>query len=311
MGLFNIFGEKKKEKEDVKEITVTAKGTPAKKAADDKPLPKEEASATTGITVTTQGTPATKAADMPLEKVTPKEVGTLDMVIAFDTTGSMADYIKDVRRQVVELIPILFNNNENMRLGIVAFGDYCDMENAYEYGKAYQVIQPTDNQNDLVRFVLHSRNTSGGDHDEFYELVLKKIIDETPWRKNASKVIILISDDVPHPLGYRCMPYVKDNQIDWRNEAKRAAAMGIRIDTVAIGYHKWYEELSAMTNGVSIPFHSSYKTARMIRAAAYARGSKAARSRFDMDYDRAMDDDDEEMKAIYRRYRREREDIEF
>lgn len=31
-------------------------------------------------------------ADKPLEKIAPKEVGTLDMMIAFDTTGSMAAY---------------------------------------------------------------------------------------------------------------------------------------------------------------------------------------------------------------------------
>ena len=304
------FFKKKRETVIEEEATVCTKGTSCKK--EDKPLDKKETATVEEVTATSKETPAKDATGSNLmNKIAPKEVGTLDMVIAFDTTGSMADYIDDVRQQVVELIPILFNNNENMRLGIVAFGDYCDMENAYEYGKAYQVIQPTDSENDLVRFVLHSRDTSGGDHDEFYELVLKKIIDETPWRENASKVIILISDDVPHPLGYRCMPYVKDNQIDWRNEAKRAAAMGIRIDTVSIEYHEWYEELSAMTNGVNIPFRSSHKTARMIRAAAYARGSRAARSKFDMDYDRAMDDDDEEMKAIYRRYRREREDLEF
>lgn len=39
------------------------------------------------------------------EKVTPKGKGKLDMVIAFDTTGSMAAYIDDVRRQVAEMIP--------------------------------------------------------------------------------------------------------------------------------------------------------------------------------------------------------------
>lgn len=37
----------------------------------------------------------------------PKKQGVLDMVIAFDTTGSMAAYIEDVRKQVAELIPRL------------------------------------------------------------------------------------------------------------------------------------------------------------------------------------------------------------
>ena len=62
-----------------------------------------------------------------LNKVAPKDIGVLDMVIAFDTTGSMAAYIGAVRKEVSELVPRLFKDNENLRLGIVAFGDYCDM----------------------------------------------------------------------------------------------------------------------------------------------------------------------------------------
>ena len=60
-----------------------------------------------------------------MEQVSPKGKGKLDMVIAFDTTGSMSAYIDDVRRQVAEMIPRIFKDNEDLRLGIVAFGDYC------------------------------------------------------------------------------------------------------------------------------------------------------------------------------------------
>ena len=104
------------------------------------------------------------------------------MVIAFDTTGSMAMYIEAVRKEVAELVPRLFKDNDNLRLGIVAFGDYCDMKSATEFGDAYQCLMPTDNENDIIKFVRNSRDTGGGDGDEFYELVIKKIVDETPWR---------------------------------------------------------------------------------------------------------------------------------
>ena len=49
----------------------------------------------------------------------------------------MAAYIEAVRKEVAELGPRLFKDNENLRLGIVAFGDYCDMISATEFGKAY------------------------------------------------------------------------------------------------------------------------------------------------------------------------------
>lgn len=40
-----------------------------------------------------------------MDAVAPKSIGKLDMMIAFDTTGSMAQYIGAVRQEVAELIP--------------------------------------------------------------------------------------------------------------------------------------------------------------------------------------------------------------
>lgn len=210
-----------------------------------------------------------------MEQVAPKGKGRLDMVIAFDTTGSMAAYIDDVRHQVAEMIPRIFKDNEDLRLGIVAFGDYCDMKDRDTFGDAYQCIPLTDNENDIIRFVRESKDTGGGDGDEFYELVLKKIIDESPWREDSSKAILLIADADPHEVGYTYRDHVVGNQIDWRAEARKAADMMIKIDTVSICGRPWYKELSAMTNGISVPFRSSGKTGTMIETATTARSAMA------------------------------------
>lgn len=210
-----------------------------------------------------------------MNKVTPKGQGKLDMVIAFDTTGSMAAYIEDVRHQVADMIPRLFKDNEDLRLGIVAFGDYCDMENRDIFGDAYQCMPLTDNENDIIKFVKESKDTSGGDGDEFYELVLKRIIDESPWREDSSKAILLIADADPHEIGYTYRDYVVGNQISWKVEAQKAADMKIKIDTVSIAGRPWYKELSAMTNGISVPFKSSNKTGTMIETATTARSAMA------------------------------------
>ena len=241
-----------------------------------------------------------------LGKVAPKAIGVLDMVIAFDTTGSMAAYIDAVRREVSELIPRLFKDNDNLRLGIVAFGDYCDMNSATDFGDAFQCLMPTDNENDIIKFIRESRDTSGGDGDEFYELVIKKIVEETPWRKDATKAILLISDANPHPLGYTYKDHVVGNQIDWRKEAEKAAFMKIKIDTVTITDEPWYKELSKMTNGISVPFESGYKTARLVEAATMSRGSMASRMKFDK---MARSCADEEMSAVFNSYRKERDDV--
>jgi hypothetical protein len=241
-----------------------------------------------------------------LNKVAPKDIGVLDMVIAFDTTGSMAAYIDAVRKEVADLVPRLFKDNENLRLGIVAFGDYCDMVSATEFGDAYQCLMPTDNENDIIKFIRESHDTNGGDGDEFYELVIKKIVEETPWRDDATKAILLISDAEPHPLGYTYEDFVVGNQIDWRKEAQKAASKMIKIDTVTITDAPWYKELSRMTNGVSVPFESGHKTARLVEAATMSRGSVTARMKFDM---LAKECDDEELAAVYHSYRKEREDV--
>jgi hypothetical protein len=257
----------------------------------------------THVEVVTDDASTTKKA---FEDVAPKEVGKLDMVIAFDTTGSMSAYIDAVRKEVADLIPKLFKDNPELRLGIVAFGDYCDMRNAKDFGIAYQCIMPTDNENELIRFIKESKDTSGGDGDEFYELVIKKIVEETPWREGSSRSILLIADAEPHELGYTYENIIEGNQIDWREEARKAAALKIKIDTVTITEARWFRELSALTNGTSVPFQTGYKTGRLMEAAIYAKGSWKAREIFDRMEAECLDD---EMRNVYRKYRKEREDL--
>ena len=258
---------------------------------------------TTTIT-TEESVGAENKEQKPFEKVTPEKIGILDMVIAFDTTGSMSAYIDAVRQEVAELIPRLFKDNEDLRLGIVAFGDYCDMNNAQDFGDAYQCLMPTNNENDIIKFVRETRNTSGGDGDEFYELVIKKIVEETPWREDSTRAILLISDAEPHPLGYTYKDYVVGNQIDWRKEASKAAEMKIKIDTVTITDSPWYKELSKMTNGISVPFASGHKTARLVETATMARGSMKSREKFDMLFNECMD---KECRDVFSAYKDERD----
>lgn len=268
--------------------------------------PKETTTVKTTVKVVTEKPEETSK--KAFDEVAPKEIGKLDMVIAFDTTGSMAAYIGAVRQEVADLIPKLFKDNPDLRLGIVAFGDYCDMINAQEFGIAYQSIMPTDNENELVRFIKESRDTSGGDGNEFYELVIKKIVEETPWREGSSRSILLIADAWPHNLGYSYENIIRDNKIDWREEARKAAEKKIKIDTVTITDAEWFRELSALTNGTSVPFHTGYKTGRLVEAAIYAKGSRKSREYFDF---MASECEDEEMKEVYKRYRKEREETDF
>lgn len=231
--------------------------------------------------------------------------GKLDMVIAFDTTGSMSSYLSQVKGHVSSLVPQLLKDNPDMRIGIVAFGDYCDMNSADDFGKAYQVLHPTNKENDIISFVRKAKDTSGGDSDEFYELVIKKITEETPWREDAVKSVLFIADCNPHPVGYSYPGKVENSQINWREEARKASEKGIQFDTISIhgSSYKWYEELAHITDGVYSAFKSAGNTSNYIKTVAYARGGEATKALFCATMDSFKND--AEMSAVYNAYVKE------
>lgn len=228
----------------------------------------------------------------------------LDMVIAFDTTGSMSSYIGAVRKHCTDLVPRLLAANPDMRIGIVAFGDYCDMNSDTDFGNAYQVLPLTNNKDRIIEFINNAKNTGGGDGDEFYELVIKKITEETDWREGATKAVLLIADASPHEVGYSYSHIVRNAQIDWREEAKKAAEKGIKFDTLSIHGTEWYKELSAITNGTYAPFRSSEKTAQVVEASVLSK-VVATKTAFRATMDSVMASDDSEMKAVYSAYSKE------
>ena len=219
--------------------------------------------------------------------------GKLDLVIAFDTTGSMSAYINEVRNKVATMIPMLFKNNEDLKIGIVAFGDYCDMDGE-DFGKAYQCYKLSSNKHKLINFTKSSEDTCGGDADEFYELVIRKIVNETGWRPGASRSVLLIGDSTPHPPTYA--------HINWREEARKAAEKKVRFDTVAIHNQKWMHELSKITGGRVINSKKIAHVVPIIVASVLSRGSSCARAKYDSMLASASSD----MAAIFKAYEDDR-----
>ena len=144
---------------------------------------------------------------------------TTDVVIGYDTTGSMYPCITEVRRRIKEMLPQLFDNIPDLRVGMIAFGDYCD------YPNMYFVQELTDNQVDLENFIKRAPNTDGGDYDEFYELILH-MAQSFDWKAD-NKVFMLIADAEPHSVGYKYRQFT--NEYDWREEARVLAKMGVTI----------------------------------------------------------------------------------
>lgn len=222
----------------------------------------------------------------------------LDMVIAFDSTGSMSRYIDAVRKHVEKVVNEMLDNVKNLRIKIVVFGDYFDMDDKNNFGTAYQSIELTDDRNKLIEFIQNAKNTCGGDGDEFYELVIKKIVEETDWRKSAKKSILLIGDAEPHEIGYSFNDIINNNRIDWRKECNKARDLEIQIDTLRIYDHiTFYEEVSKITGGVCMEFKNSEKISNVITGLSYVRGDRKS---FDAAYKVTMDSGDTELIGAYK-----------
>ncbi|PLZ73273.1 hypothetical protein CBP14_15925, partial [Fischerella thermalis WC245] len=95
----------------------------------------------------------------------------IEVVFSFDTTGSMYPCLTQVRRKIKETVTRLMGEIPQMKIGIIAHGDYCDQGSTY-------VIKKFDISSDIdaiCEFVQNVEPTGGGDAPECYELVLELI----------------------------------------------------------------------------------------------------------------------------------------
>jgi len=177
-----------------------------------------------------------------------KKAETSDIVVSFDTTGSMYPCITQVRRGVKSTVEELFDRIENLRIGIMAHGDYCDRP-------AITALDLTDNKAAIIKFIENAPNTSGGDEDECYEEVLHRAR-QFEWTAGKKKALVMIGDCKPHKKGYTYGPHTAK---DWKNEAKMLVESGINIYPIqALGRRhctEFYQELAELsgTHKISRP----------------------------------------------------------
>jgi hypothetical protein len=142
----------------------------------------------------------------------------IEVVFSFDTTGSMYPCLTQVRRKVKGTVTRLFEEIPGIRIGIIAHGDYCDERTSY----VTKHLDLTGDLDGLCHFVEHVEPTGGGDAPECYELVLHEA-QSLGWSKPATKVLVLIGDDVPHPPAYT------PRKLNWRTEVDRLTEMGVAV----------------------------------------------------------------------------------
>lgn len=197
----------------------------------------------------------------------------IDVMISFDTTGSMYPCLTQVRREVGSLVKRLFKDIPDLRIGIIAHGDYCDdPKNRGYYGAKGYVTKMFDLSRDekkICKFVQDVGPTGGGDAPECYELVLHEARTLASWETGRQKVLVMIGDDVPHGPSY----HANTKKIDWRNELGLLLEAGVNVYAVqALGRRhatSFYKEIAQKTGGFHLKLDQFSHIGDMIKAICY------------------------------------------
>ena len=217
-------------------------------------------------------------ASTPRTKPSTATAEVIDVMISFDTTGSMASCIAQVRQNVRKLVGDLFKDLPDLRIGIIAHGDYCDEPGSGRYGGGGYITKMIDLTRDvdaLKHFVDTTGNTHGGDSDECYELVLNEVRTKANWETGRNKVLVMIGDANPHPVGYRFGRHTV--KIDWRKECDKLKEAGIQVYTVQCmasrAARPFYAEVAKRTDGIHLELDRFEETRDLIRAVCYKQHS--------------------------------------
>ena len=209
-----------------------------------------------------------------------KEIDT-DLVISFDTTGSMFPCLSEVKRHIATIVPKLFRDMPGLRLGIIAHGDYCDGD------KVIQTLDFTNDQNAIISFVQNAPSTGGGDYPECYELVLRTVKTFT-WRAEAKmKSLVMIGDAPPHETNEN------PQKINWREEAESLANRNIQVFSVQClnrgnrEAYAFYSQVARMTNGYHMFLDQFSYITDMLQAICFKQHDQQQLLRFEEDIQRA------------------------
>ena len=173
--------------------------------------------------------------------------GNLEVVVSFDTTGSMYSCLDEVKGRVSDMVQRLQADIPGIKIAIFAHGDYCDK---HIYVTKY--VDLTDDVAKLVEFVNKAERTSGGDADECYELVLHEVRTKLSWTPGTQRALVMIGDCNPHEPNYP----MNTLKLDWRVEADKLNDTGVRIYSVQCcniaSSTNFYETIAKKTDGQSL-----------------------------------------------------------
>lgn len=211
-----------------------------------------------------------------VEKTTVPKLSTepIEVVFSFDTTGSMYPCLTQVRRDIGDMVERLFAEIPNIRIGIIAHGDYCDAD-IY----VTKILDITTDSDKICKFINNVESTFGGDAPECYELVLHQAR-SLNWTSGKNKVLVMIGDATPH------MPHEHQNylSLDWRNELGLLCESGIHVYAVQAlnrGYAtSFYREMAERTGGFHLNLNQFSDIRDLVMSVCYKQQGDAELNKY-------------------------------
>jgi len=130
----------------------------------------------------------------------------LDVIFVLDITGSMDSWINRAKKTIGSVSDKISKNNVDVRFNIIGYKDVCDRrcdEHSIhcpvecKNSKWVHISGFTNKSSDIVDFLKTVSASGGGDFPEDLFGALQLVAME-PWRDNAKRVAVIISDSPPH-----------------------------------------------------------------------------------------------------------------
>lgn len=135
----------------------------------------------------------------------------LDILFAFDLTGSMAGIINAAKASAAEVISRLEALGSDIQYGVVSYMDYPHQYDSYGYfatygnassgDYAYRLDQPITNDTTAVINAINALVLgSGGDSPQDYTRIMYESYADpnVAWREGAKRILLNFADSLPH-----------------------------------------------------------------------------------------------------------------